>query len=192
MPRHTPSQPSRPAASPETSTTVAIRLRPLNDREKEGKQNRIWRCVPTHNSVTQVSVASLEFAAFFMFVEQEVCCFISPISLAPGVNDVGCSSCFCGRSEQREHNSLFHCCFLFTNGEILQISISLREPSHCQCCCLAAPNCRRSYPPKGHTAARAPYPIPGNHLGDLLPFIYGVDHVRLCHLYATQQTTMLL
>ncbi|CAN0483509.1 unnamed protein product, partial [Ectocarpus sp. 12 AP-2014] len=39
----------------ETSTTVAIRLRPLNDREREGGQNKIWRCVPTHNSVTQTS-----------------------------------------------------------------------------------------------------------------------------------------
>lgn len=45
--------PSRPT---ETSTTVAIRIRPLNDREKEGGQSRIWRCVPTHNSVTQVRV----------------------------------------------------------------------------------------------------------------------------------------
>lgn len=56
-PRTTPSRPTqrRPEApSQETSTTVAIRLRPLNEREKEGKQNRIWRCVPTHNSVTQV------------------------------------------------------------------------------------------------------------------------------------------
>ncbi|CAM9372644.1 unnamed protein product [Scytosiphon promiscuus] len=58
-PRTTPSRPTqrrdgRPEApSQETSTTVAIRLRPLNDREREGKQKRIWRCVPTHNSVTQ-------------------------------------------------------------------------------------------------------------------------------------------
>ncbi|CBJ28848.1 kinesin family-like protein [Ectocarpus siliculosus] len=43
------------ASQQETSTTVAIRLRPLNDREKEGGQNKIWRCVPTHNSVTQTS-----------------------------------------------------------------------------------------------------------------------------------------
>eukprot|EP00752_Nemacystus_decipiens_P014181 g12611.t1 len=50
MPRITPARPTQ-----ETSTTVAIRLRPLNDREKEGGQSRIWRCVPTHNSVTQTS-----------------------------------------------------------------------------------------------------------------------------------------
>lgn len=42
-------------AGEEKCTTVAIRLRPLNEREKAAKQNRIWRCVPTHNSVTQVS-----------------------------------------------------------------------------------------------------------------------------------------
>eukprot|EP00903_Cladosiphon_okamuranus_P012223 g11463.t1 len=50
MPRITPSRPTQ-----ETSTTVAIRLRPLNDREKEAGQSRIWRCVPTHNSVTLTS-----------------------------------------------------------------------------------------------------------------------------------------
>ena len=38
----------------EKCTTVAIRIRPLNDRERAGKQNRIWRCVPTHSSITQV------------------------------------------------------------------------------------------------------------------------------------------
>ena len=41
-------------AGEEKCTTVAIRLRPLNERENAGKQGRIWRCVPSHNSVTQV------------------------------------------------------------------------------------------------------------------------------------------
>ncbi|CAM9530118.1 unnamed protein product, partial [Laminaria digitata] len=40
-------------AGEEKCTTVAIRLRPLNERESAGKQGKIWRCVPTHNSVTQ-------------------------------------------------------------------------------------------------------------------------------------------
>lgn len=43
----------------EKGTTVAIRIRPLNDREKAAKQNRIWRCVPTHNSITQVPHAAV-------------------------------------------------------------------------------------------------------------------------------------
>ena len=39
----------------ETCTTVAIRLRPLNGREKEGKQKKIWRCAPAHDTITQVN-----------------------------------------------------------------------------------------------------------------------------------------
>lgn len=42
------------AAGEEKHTTVAIRLRPLNERENAVKQKRVWRCVPSHNSVTQV------------------------------------------------------------------------------------------------------------------------------------------
>lgn len=76
MPRSTPSGPLRRAdgrsdssehsgiipkagGGEEKGTTVAIRIRPLNDREKAAKQNRIWRCVPTHNSITQVPHAAI-------------------------------------------------------------------------------------------------------------------------------------
>ncbi|CAM9487970.1 unnamed protein product, partial [Sphacelaria rigidula] len=43
------------SADEEQNVTVAIRLRPLNDREKAGNQGTIWRCVPSHNSVTQTT-----------------------------------------------------------------------------------------------------------------------------------------
>lgn len=43
------------AAGEEKNTTVAIRLRPLNDKEDAARQRRVWRCVPSHNSVTQVA-----------------------------------------------------------------------------------------------------------------------------------------
>lgn len=40
----------------EKGTKVAIRARPLNEREKPGKRKKIkiWKCVPTHNLITQV------------------------------------------------------------------------------------------------------------------------------------------
>lgn len=43
------------AAGEEKNTTVAIRLRPLNDKEDAARQRRVWRGVPSHNSVTQVA-----------------------------------------------------------------------------------------------------------------------------------------
>ena len=45
------------SCSEEKRTTVAIRLRPLSDREKAEKQKIIWKCGPTHNTITQVRQA---------------------------------------------------------------------------------------------------------------------------------------
>ncbi|CAM9503144.1 unnamed protein product, partial [Phaeothamnion confervicola] len=39
----------------EKGTMVAIRMRPLNERERSQGQNKVWRCLPAYNSVTQTT-----------------------------------------------------------------------------------------------------------------------------------------
>ena len=43
-------------AGEERGVLVAIRMRPLNERETSEKQRKTWRCLPTYNSITQTSV----------------------------------------------------------------------------------------------------------------------------------------
>jgi centromeric protein E len=41
-------------AGEERGVIVAIRMRPLNEREKAGEQRKTWRCLPQYNSITQM------------------------------------------------------------------------------------------------------------------------------------------
>jgi centromeric protein E len=39
----------------EKGTLVAIRMRPLNERETSSGQRRVWRCLPAYSSITQTT-----------------------------------------------------------------------------------------------------------------------------------------
>ncbi|KAG5182430.1 kinesin family-like protein, partial [Tribonema minus] len=44
-------------AGEERGVIVAIRMRPLNERERAGEQAKVWRCLPAYNSITQTSLS---------------------------------------------------------------------------------------------------------------------------------------